>query len=249
ALGGLWMIWLGGGWTGGRRDVTAISWRTALGIGLFQTLALWPGTSRSMVTIGGGMLLGLSAVAAAEFSFLLGLPTLGAACVHDLTGNLRHGGSSMFAQLGAAPMALGFGVAPVAGRLADILRALRGLLAFCMLAGAAVAVGLVRADGVRVLLAIGLVHAAVVAPTTILADALAVAASRRTTDGFEYGWVRGAASGSFVIGSLVAGQVLGAAPLDAVVWMHAALLGAAALAVPLVPPVDRDAQSRAPVGG
>jgi len=118
ALGGLWMIWLGGGWTGGRRDVTAISWRTARGIGLFQTLALWPGTSRSMVTIGGGMLLGLSAVAAAEFSFLLGLPTLGAACVHDLTGNLRHGGSSMFAQLGAAPMALGFGVATVAAVIA-----------------------------------------------------------------------------------------------------------------------------------
>ncbi|HLY38654.1 MAG TPA: undecaprenyl-diphosphate phosphatase [Candidatus Binatia bacterium] len=118
ALGGLWMIWLGGRRAGGKRDVTAISWQTALGIGLFQTLALWPGTSRSMVTIGGGMLLGLSAVAAAEFSFLLGLPTLGAACVHDLAGNLRHGGPSMFQQLGAAPMALGFVVATVAAVIA-----------------------------------------------------------------------------------------------------------------------------------
>ncbi|HLY38655.1 MAG TPA: MFS transporter [Candidatus Binatia bacterium] len=139
--------------------------------------------------------------------------------------------------------------APVAGRLADLLRALRAVLALCMLAGAAVAVGLVRADGVRVLLAIGLVHAAVVAPTTILADALAVAASRRPAGGFEYGWVRGAASASFVAGSLVAGRVLGSAPLDAVVWMHAALLAAAALAVPLVPPVDSRAADRAPVGG
>jgi undecaprenyl-diphosphatase len=98
--------------------VTAISWQTALGIGIFQTLALWPGTSRSMVTIGGGMILGLSTVAAAEFSFLLGLPTLGAACVHDLAGNLRHGGPSMFQQLGAAPMALGFVVATVAAAIA-----------------------------------------------------------------------------------------------------------------------------------
>ena len=122
AAGGLWMIWLGGSGDRGSSDVAAMSWRTALGIGLFQTLALWPGTSRSMVTIGGGMVLGLGTVAAAEFSFLLGLPTLGAACVHDLVGNLRHaaaaGGPSMFEQLGAEPMILGFAVATVSAALA-----------------------------------------------------------------------------------------------------------------------------------
>jgi undecaprenyl-diphosphatase len=118
AAGGVWMIWLGRGDGRGARDVATISWRTALGIGLFQTLALWPGTSRSMVTIGGGLLLGLSAGAAAEFSFLLGLPTLGAACVHDLAGNLRHAGPSMFQQLGAGPMLLGFAVATVSAALA-----------------------------------------------------------------------------------------------------------------------------------
>jgi len=122
AAGGLWMIWLGGSGDRGSSDVAAMSWRTALGIGLFQTLALWPGTSRSMVTIGGGMVLGLGTVAAAEFSFLLGLPTLGAACVHDLVGNLRHaaaaGGPSMFEQLGAQPMILGFAVATVSAALA-----------------------------------------------------------------------------------------------------------------------------------
>ena len=118
ALGGLWMISLGGRRAGGKRDITAISWRTALGIGLFQTLALWPGTSRSMVTIAGGMLLGLDAVAAAEFSFLLGLPTLGAACLHDLAGNLRHGGPSMFQQLGPGPVVLGVAVATVSAVLA-----------------------------------------------------------------------------------------------------------------------------------
>ena len=118
AAGGVWMIWLGRRDDRGEKDLTAMSLRTALGIGLFQTLALWPGTSRSMVTIAGGMLLGLDAVAAAEFSFLLGLPTLGAACLHDLVGNLRHGGPSMFQQLGAGSVVLGVAVATVSAVLA-----------------------------------------------------------------------------------------------------------------------------------
>jgi undecaprenyl-diphosphatase len=122
AAGGLWMLWLGRRPHHGATDVAAMTWRTALGIGLFQTLALWPGTSRSMVTIGGGLLLGLEASAAAEFSFLLGLPTLGAACVHDLAGNLRAaaaaGEPSMFRQLGPMPVLLGIAVATGCAMLA-----------------------------------------------------------------------------------------------------------------------------------
>ena len=57
-------------------ELEQMRYRTALWIGLFQCLALVPGTSRSAAMIGGALVLGLSRTAAAEFSFLVGLPIL-----------------------------------------------------------------------------------------------------------------------------------------------------------------------------
>lgn len=62
--------------------------RTAIYIGLFQCLAMIPGTSRSAATIIGAMLLGASRPAAAEFSFFLAVPTLFAATAYSL---MKHG--------------------------------------------------------------------------------------------------------------------------------------------------------------
>ena len=60
----------------GVTDVHAIDYKTALLIGAFQVLSLIPGTSRSGSTILGGILLGVSRSAAAEFSFFLAIPTM-----------------------------------------------------------------------------------------------------------------------------------------------------------------------------
>ena len=57
-------------------DAMKLSWKTAIGIGLWQCLSIIPGVSRSGATIVGGLLLGVDKKAAAEFSFFLAIPTM-----------------------------------------------------------------------------------------------------------------------------------------------------------------------------
>jgi undecaprenyl-diphosphatase len=66
------------------RALDAVGWGDAIAVGLAQAAALVPGTSRSGVTITGGLLRGLSRETAARFSFLLSLPSVFAAAVFEI---------------------------------------------------------------------------------------------------------------------------------------------------------------------
>ena len=112
-LFGIWPVvvaWVVGGvfllvWrpAPGHLGLHQITFRTATLIGAAQVLALWPGTSRSLATIAAGLALGVTASAAVEFSFLLGLVTLSAASGLDL---VKHSGD-VTEQFGLATPALG----------------------------------------------------------------------------------------------------------------------------------------------
>ena len=71
------------------RTIDEITPRLALGIGMFQCLALWPGFSRSAATIMGGMLLGTKRTVAAEYSFIAAVPIMFAATGYDFIKNYQ----------------------------------------------------------------------------------------------------------------------------------------------------------------
>jgi len=71
-------------------DVDDVSFKQALGIGMAQTLSLFPGVSRAGATIMGAMCIGLDRKAATEFSFFLAIPTMFAATFYDLLKNINY---------------------------------------------------------------------------------------------------------------------------------------------------------------
>ena len=127
--------------------------------------------------------------------------------------------------------------APIAGRIADRTHALRGTLAVCAIGTAMAALGYLAAWGFWSLLVVSLVHSLALAPTTNLADALALVASRRGTQGFEYGWVRGAGSAAFIVASLIGGSAVAAFDVSIIVYLQSALMLTVPFAILLVPPV------------
>ena len=139
--------------------------------------------------------------------------------------------------------------APVAGRIADRTHALRTTLAICAIGTALAALGYLSASGFWALLVVSLLHALALAPTTNLADALAVVSSKR--EGFEYGWARGSGSAAFIVGSIAAGFAISEFGIWIVVLLQATLMLAVPMAARLVPrvAVSRSAPERISQGG
>jgi undecaprenyl-diphosphatase len=115
-VGGVLILALSG-WIARHREgrgLLELTWRHALVIGLLQCLAMWPGTSRSLVTILGGLAVGLSLPAAVEFAFLLGVVTLGAATAYTA---VKHG-DVLLANYGPTVLLAGFAMAWLSAALA-----------------------------------------------------------------------------------------------------------------------------------
>jgi PPP family 3-phenylpropionic acid transporter len=116
----------------------------------------------------------------------------------------------------------------------ECLRGLRAAAAICGL-------GLLSAHGFFQVVAASILYAAMLAPLTTIADALALSAAGPPTGRqrhFEYGWVRGAGSAAFIGGTLVAGQAIAGVGFDLIVWVSSASLAAAAGAAALVSTVQ-----------
>jgi PPP family 3-phenylpropionic acid transporter len=136
----------------------------------------------------------------------------------------------------AAGTAVQLMAGPAAGRLADRLDAAKVMLALCSAAAALIALGYLPAQGAWLLIAVGVLHSAALAPLAPLSDTLALgAAAPAGSNGavrwssFHYGRQRGCGSAAFILGSVLSGQAFGHFGIVVIVWLNAALLAAAAL--------------------
>ncbi len=107
-----WALIIGGilfiaveGWLRGRQRIAQITWTVAVAVALAQlTAAVFPGASRSGMTILFALLLGTERVLATEFSFLVGIPTLLAAGALKIFKALHHGAGENWTLLGLATL-------------------------------------------------------------------------------------------------------------------------------------------------
>ncbi len=135
----------------------------------------------------------------------------------------------------AAGTAIRLLTGPLGSRLADRSGRAPSVLAVLIGVASVIALGYVPARTLWLLMLVSVSHAAVLAPLTPIADALALGSSQMSGREFPYGWVRGAGSSAFIAGTLLSGQAVGRFGLEAFVWMNAALLAIAASFAPSLP--------------
>src|ERR1700751_2887407 len=131
----------------------------------------------------------------------------------------------------AAGMAMRLMAAQAGARLADRLDAPKVILALCTTAAALIGLGYLRAQGAWLLIAVGVLHSAALAPLPPLSDTLALGAAGPARSGgavIHYGWLRGGGSAASALGLVLSGQVIGHFGIVVIVWLNAALLAAAA---------------------
>jgi PPP family 3-phenylpropionic acid transporter len=149
-----------------------------------------------------------------------------------------------FLALGTAIRALS---APMAGRVADRLSALRPTLSACAAAAALASLLLLFPRQPAVILGILFLYSVALAPVVPLSDALALGAAKPDPSlrqaGFRYGWVRGTGSGAFIVGALAGGQAIALFGFSTILIVSAALLGLAAIAAWFVPELRQDQPS------
>lgn len=161
----------------------------------------------------------------------------------------EHGlGAEAIGAVLASGTAIRLAAGPMAGRVADRLDAAKLVFAGCSAAAAFAALDYLPATGFGPLLGITLLQAAALAPLAPLGDTLVLAAAAPYENGkrpgFDYGWVRGAGSGAFILGSVVSGQAVDRYGLMVIVWLNAALLALAAVLAPRMPKLPRPVPPR-----
>jgi MFS transporter, PPP family, 3-phenylpropionic acid transporter len=141
-------------------------------------------------------------------------------------------GPSQIGAVLAAGTAIRLITGPAISRLADKRGNHKKVLAAMLAAAAVIALGYELPAGFAVFLIVSVAHASTLAPIVPIADAMTLAAAPGR---FQYGWVRGAASAAFIVGTVGAGQVVAKTSLGSIIWMNGAVLALAALAALWLP--------------